>query len=240
MTGIGAHLRARLAHPRLHDRRQDGHGADLGPSLGESGNWKRDRFNHSFVGFVGANRPEVLIAVRIEEAVPKATKPYLDLNIESYELFRMIARAAIKDLDIKRSRDPYAGLPIPGTEAARDPLFERAMAAAKERARASGAPVGESRIGRHGAAGSDARSGADAVTGTDTAARGADVAARDAEGDAGRARDGRTRQGLDRAHQPGGSPWTPVGRPSTRPLAATGGRAPLTTTPDGGSMARHE
>ncbi len=118
------------------------------PSIGSNGDWKRNRFNHSFVGFVGANRPEALIAIRIEEAVPKATRPYLDLNIESYELFQMIARAAIKNLDIKRSRDPYAGLPVPGTEAARDPLFQQAMASAKERARAQGTAAGDSRLDR--------------------------------------------------------------------------------------------
>lgn len=117
------------------------------PSIGQSGDWKRNRFNHSFVGFIGANRPEALIAIRIEEAVPKATKPYLDLNIESYELFQMIARAAIKNLDIKRSHDPYAGLPIPGTEAAREPMFERALQAAKERARRDGVLPGEARAG---------------------------------------------------------------------------------------------
>ena len=117
------------------------------PSIGQNGGWKRNRFNHSFVGFVGANRPEALIAIRIEEAVPKATKPYLDLNIESYELFQMIARAAIKNLDIKRSHDPYAGLPIPGTDAAKEPMFERALQAAKERARRDGGLPGETRVG---------------------------------------------------------------------------------------------
>ncbi len=117
------------------------------PSIGQNGDWKRNRFNHSFVGFVGANRPEALIAIRIEEAVPKATKPYLDLNIESYELFQMIARAAIKNLDIKRSHDPYAGLPIPGTDAAKEPMFERALQAAKERVRREGGLPGETRVG---------------------------------------------------------------------------------------------
>jgi cell division protein FtsI (penicillin-binding protein 3) len=89
-------------------------------TVGKDGGWKRNRFNHGFIGFVGANRPEVIIAVRIEEAVPAAVKPYLDLEIESYELFQMVARGAIKHLDIQRSRDPEAGLPILGTEAARE------------------------------------------------------------------------------------------------------------------------
>jgi len=89
------------------------------PSLGRNGGWKRNRFNHSFIGFVGSNKPEVIIAVRIEEAVPVTVRPFLDLEIESYELFQMVARGAIKHLGIKRSRDPEAGLPIIGTEAAR-------------------------------------------------------------------------------------------------------------------------
>jgi membrane peptidoglycan carboxypeptidase len=101
-------------------------------SIGKGGDWKDNRFNHSFIGFVGANRPEVIIAVRIEEAVPVTTKPYLDLEIESYELFQMIARGAIKHLDIKRSRDPQAGLPILGTEAAKELTPERALQAKRQ------------------------------------------------------------------------------------------------------------
>jgi cell division protein FtsI/penicillin-binding protein 2 len=98
----------------------------------EKGDWKHNRFNHSFIGFIGSNRPEVVIAVRIEEAVPAAVKPYLDLEIESYELFQMIARGAIKHLDIERSRDRNAGLPILGTAAARELTPERARAARHE------------------------------------------------------------------------------------------------------------
>jgi cell division protein FtsI (penicillin-binding protein 3) len=107
-------------------------------SIGRSGDWKRNRFNHSFIGFVGSDRPEVVIAVRIEEAVPTATRPYLDLEVESYELFQMVARAAIKHLDIERSRDRDAGLPIIGTEAARVLTPDRvraARAAARQAAR---------------------------------------------------------------------------------------------------------
>ena len=51
-------------------------------SIGKSGAWKRNRFNHSFIGFVGGDRPEVVIAVRIEEAVPAKVKPYLDLEVD--------------------------------------------------------------------------------------------------------------------------------------------------------------
>ncbi len=153
-------------------------------SLGASGGWKRNRFNHSFVGFVGANRPEVLIAVRIEEAAPKATKPYLDLNIESYELFQMIARGAIKHLDIKRSRDPYAGLPIPGTDAAREPMFAAALKAAKVRARQLAAAQGEDARARSEVGATDER----AATGPGLDETGDEPhrrAARDGEGDRG-------------------------------------------------------
>jgi cell division protein FtsI/penicillin-binding protein 2 len=122
----------------------------------DRGDWKPNRFNHSFIGFIGSNRPEVVIAVRIEEAVPKAVKPYLDLEIESYELFQMIARAAIKHLDIERSRDRHAGLPILGTEAARELTPGRARAARQEareaRREASSADAGGRARGATGTA----------------------------------------------------------------------------------------
>ena len=89
------------------------------PTIGKSGDWKKNRFNHNFVGFVGTNRPEVVIAVRIEEATPKKSRIGVDLEIESYELFQMIARGAVKHLGMKRSKDKEAGLPILGTEAAK-------------------------------------------------------------------------------------------------------------------------
>jgi cell division protein FtsI (penicillin-binding protein 3) len=84
------------------------------------GQWKEDIYNHNFVGFVGGNKPEAVIAVRIEE--PKAKirgQGLVDIKIESYELFQNIARGAIKHLDIRRSRDRNAGRPIIGSAAAR-------------------------------------------------------------------------------------------------------------------------
>jgi cell division protein FtsI/penicillin-binding protein 2 len=89
--------------------------------------YKLKRYNHSFVGFVGSDRPDVLIALRIEEATPISLKP-LDLATESYEAFEMVARAAIKHLGIPRSKDPDAGLPIRGTQAARIITPDRARA----------------------------------------------------------------------------------------------------------------
>jgi len=98
------------------------------------GAWKEDAFNHNFVGFVGRNRPDVVIAVRIEEAKYRLPKGVMDLKIESYELFQMIARGAIKHLGIKKSKDRNAGLPILGTDAARQ-LTPQRQANAKQQAR---------------------------------------------------------------------------------------------------------
>ena len=84
------------------------------------GQWKDNIFNHNFVGFVGSNKPEYVIAVRIEE--PENTvfgQGHIEIKIESYELFRNIAKGVIKHMDIRRSKDPAAGRPIIGTDAAR-------------------------------------------------------------------------------------------------------------------------
>jgi cell division protein FtsI (penicillin-binding protein 3) len=75
-------------------------------------------FDFSFVGFVGADEPEVLIAVRIQEGRPRIQgQGVLDLKIPSYALFRNVARAATKELGIRRSRDPDMGFPIAGSPA---------------------------------------------------------------------------------------------------------------------------
>jgi cell division protein FtsI (penicillin-binding protein 3) len=84
------------------------------------GRWKDNIFNHNFIGFVGGDKPEAVIALRIEE--PKAKihgQGLVDIKIESYELFQNIAKGAIKHLDIRKSKDRNAGLPIIGTYAAR-------------------------------------------------------------------------------------------------------------------------
>jgi cell division protein FtsI/penicillin-binding protein 2 len=63
--------------------------------------WKANEFNFSFVGFVGAQRPEAVIAVRIQEAVPRfLAYGNLQLNIASYEAFRRIAQVTVADLEI--------------------------------------------------------------------------------------------------------------------------------------------
>ena len=84
------------------------------------GMWKENIFNHNFVGFVGGNKPEAVIAVRIEEPRNKVHgQGIVEIKIESYELFRNIARGAIKHLGIRKAKDKNAGLPILGTDAAR-------------------------------------------------------------------------------------------------------------------------
>ena len=59
------------ADPGLRRRRQDRHGADLGFS-GE-GDWKPNKFNYSFVGYIGRRigHPDLVVAVRIDEGTPR-------------------------------------------------------------------------------------------------------------------------------------------------------------------------
>lgn len=80
-----------------------------------------DTFNFTFVGYVGGDTPEAVVALRIHEADPVIKGAGdLRLNITSYELFRRIARDVITTLDIRRSSDPDAGLPEAGSAAERD------------------------------------------------------------------------------------------------------------------------
>jgi cell division protein FtsI/penicillin-binding protein 2 len=71
------------------------------PTLrGGKGDWKRNVFNFSFVGFIGKERPELVVAIRINEARPHIRGPgALSLPVMSYELFRRIATDAITGLD---------------------------------------------------------------------------------------------------------------------------------------------
>ena len=100
----------------------------LDKKTGLRGGWKDRRFNHSFVGFVGGRKQEYVIAVRLEEPVPiSVSQGKIPLELESYEVFQMLARATITQLDMKRSKDPEAGRPIIGTDAAEvlDPVRNR-------------------------------------------------------------------------------------------------------------------
>lgn len=63
--------------------------------------WKKNKFNYSFVGYIGKTHPEVVVAVRIEEARPSVLRQGLIvLPVMSYELFRRIATNAMTILDL--------------------------------------------------------------------------------------------------------------------------------------------
>ena len=55
-------------------------------------------YNHTFVGFVGAEKPDAVILVRIHEAEPVATATAIQLS--SNELFRRVAMDTIDVLDM--------------------------------------------------------------------------------------------------------------------------------------------
>ncbi|MEA2536759.1 MAG: hypothetical protein QOF11_993 [Chloroflexota bacterium] len=67
------------------------------------GAWKPNRYNYSFVGYIGRGAPELVIAVTIHEAKPLAiSQGNLPLAVESYELFRRIATDAMTTLDLPK------------------------------------------------------------------------------------------------------------------------------------------
>jgi cell division protein FtsI (penicillin-binding protein 3) len=84
----------------------------------ERGSYTYNRFNFSFIGYVGGDEPAAVIAVRIGEAVPRVRgQGQLELGITSYQLFRRIAIDTISRLDIPRSTDKDAGFPEHGSAA---------------------------------------------------------------------------------------------------------------------------
>ncbi len=97
------------------------------------GNWKKNIFNHTFVGFVGGDEPDVVIAVRLEEPKVKVLgQGNIEVKIQSYELFQNIARSAIKRLGVNKSKDKNAGLPIIGSQAAQWLTPQRNLQARQE------------------------------------------------------------------------------------------------------------
>jgi cell division protein FtsI/penicillin-binding protein 2 len=100
---------------------------EVGGKTGTAQIWRQstkqydpDTFNFSFVGYVGGDEPQAVVAIRIAEANPVIKKAGdLRLNITSYQLFRRVARDTIPILDIHRSSDPDAGLPERGSMAER-------------------------------------------------------------------------------------------------------------------------
>jgi cell division protein FtsI/penicillin-binding protein 2 len=69
------------------------------------GAWKRNLFNYSFVGFIGRGQPELVVAVRIEEARPSVVRRgFIELPVMSFELFRRVATNAMSILDLPDPR----------------------------------------------------------------------------------------------------------------------------------------
>jgi cell division protein FtsI (penicillin-binding protein 3) len=71
------------------------------------GRWKHNLFNYSFVGYVARDpgRPDLVIAVRIEEGRPTTHRlGLLEMPVMSFELFRRIAHDAITTPDLVPQR----------------------------------------------------------------------------------------------------------------------------------------
>jgi stage V sporulation protein D (sporulation-specific penicillin-binding protein) len=65
--------------------------------------WKVNRFNYSFVGYIGREKghPDLALAVRIEEGKPTVVRlGHLEMPVMSFELFRRIAHDAITTPDL--------------------------------------------------------------------------------------------------------------------------------------------
>ena len=72
-----------------------------------AGEWMENTYNHTFVGFVGGERPEAVILVRIHETVPRVKRKWgWTLEMTSNELFRRVALDTIAALEIPPLADP--------------------------------------------------------------------------------------------------------------------------------------
>lgn len=68
---------------------------------GGKGDWKKNIFNYSFVGFIGRDQPDLVVAIRISEGTPTIARVgHLEMPVMSFELFRRIATDAITMLDL--------------------------------------------------------------------------------------------------------------------------------------------
>jgi hypothetical protein len=68
---------------------------------GGKGGWDSDHFNFTFVGWVGKDSPEYVIAISIRRGTPVVQRQGVILNrIESFELFRRVAQDLISVYNI--------------------------------------------------------------------------------------------------------------------------------------------
>jgi cell division protein FtsI (penicillin-binding protein 3) len=66
-----------------------------------AGDWMPDTYNHSFVGFVGGDKPEAVILVRIHDTEPTVQKKWgKTLEMTSNALFRRVAQDVISVMQI--------------------------------------------------------------------------------------------------------------------------------------------
>ena len=66
-----------------------------------AGDWMPDTYNHSFVGFVGGDKPEAVILVRIHDTEPTVQRKWgRTLEMTSNALFRRVAQDVISVLEI--------------------------------------------------------------------------------------------------------------------------------------------
>jgi len=78
------------------------------------GGWLATRYNNTFVGYIGKNAPQLVIAVEIHEGKPLVIRQGdLPLAVESYELFRRIATDSMKMLDLNPTGAPPSTGPAP-------------------------------------------------------------------------------------------------------------------------------
>ena len=98
-------------------------GYDVGGKTGtaqiwdpKTGNWMANHFDFSFVGYLGREHPELIIAVEIDHSRPDIiAQGVFQQNITSNELFRRIGRDAIQALDMAPlpASSPKAPTPTP-------------------------------------------------------------------------------------------------------------------------------
>lgn len=83
----------------------------------DAGQWMDNVYNHTFVGFVGAERPEAVILVRIHETEPRIKRRWgYTLELTSNELFRRVALDTIEVLDIPPLTPPDGPPALPGSQ----------------------------------------------------------------------------------------------------------------------------
>ncbi len=80
------------------------------------GGWKTNDYNYSFYGWIGHDKPDLVIGVVIFEGTPTTIKQgVLDMPVQSYELFRRIATDAVTTQHIPKNSNGPAS---PGTKKA--------------------------------------------------------------------------------------------------------------------------